>query len=192
MNMNQFVDLIGFENDYEIMLEYPNVIRKKSNNRILKESINKAGYVLVSLNGLQYYKHRLLAQQFIPNPNNLPMIDHINRNKSDNRIENLRWVNNQENQLNRSSFRNIGYNFVDSLPDDITIEITHYNNHEFEFYYFNQNDRNFYFFNGVQNRQLHIKECSNRNGLLYVTMMNKNNKKVNVYMNKFLVEYGLI
>ncbi len=45
--------------------------------------------------------HRLIAIAFIPNPDNLPYIDHINRVKTDNRIENLRWVTPSENNLNQ-------------------------------------------------------------------------------------------
>lgn len=48
-----------------------------------------------------YYIHRLIAECFIDNPDNKPMIDHINRNRTDNRIENLRWVTQQENQNNK-------------------------------------------------------------------------------------------
>ena len=54
------------------------------------------------------YIHRLLAQTFIPNPNNYPCIDHINRNKLDYRLCNLRWVTHHMNCQNRKiSSRNI-------------------------------------------------------------------------------------
>jgi hypothetical protein len=44
--------------------------------------------------------HRLIALAYIPNPLNKPMIDHFDQNKLNNNIENLRWVNNSENQQN--------------------------------------------------------------------------------------------
>ena len=50
----------------------------------------------------KYLIHKLIAIAYIPNPDNKPFIDHINRNKIDNRIENLRWVTSSENNLNMS------------------------------------------------------------------------------------------
>jgi HNH endonuclease/NUMOD4 motif len=45
--------------------------------------------------------HRIVASAFIPNPDNKLHIDHINRDKSDNRVCNLRWATPQENELNK-------------------------------------------------------------------------------------------
>lgn len=52
-------------------------------------------------------QHRLLALTFLPNPNNYPDVDHINRNKRDNRLENLRWYAKSDNEKNKGlSVRN--------------------------------------------------------------------------------------
>ena len=50
--------------------------------------------------------HRLVALAFIPNPNNLPEIDHINNIKTDNRLDNLRWVNRSQNNHNKRIQKN--------------------------------------------------------------------------------------
>ena len=57
------------------------------------------GYHQVGLSGSRKtaFVHRLVAEAFLPNPENKPCVDHINGNRADNRIENLRWVTHKEN-----------------------------------------------------------------------------------------------
>lgn len=76
-------------------------IRNKKTGRILKNSIRKDGYcqVMLGRKTIPEYIHRLVAEVFIPNPKNLPQVDHINGIKSDNRVENLRWVDATENYM---------------------------------------------------------------------------------------------
>lgn len=81
---------------------------------ILTPSEDRKGYLVVILsNGGKERKHikvhRLVANAFIENNEDKPQIDHINRNKKDNRAENLRWVTNSENQFNSSKTRILNY-----------------------------------------------------------------------------------
>ena len=183
--------------DYEIFTDFPHVIRKRANGHIVKEHIENNGYVRLTLsekvNGRtvrhNYYKHRLVAKQFIENPDDLDYVDHINRNRLDNRIENLRWCSSSENNKNKSSTRGVEYDFFDNI-DDEAIVVTDYGTHRFENYYYVPDEDSFYFYNGVKYRRLHINE--KKNGYLFVYMMSTENKCVQVYLSKFKKLYGFI
>ena len=102
----EYVDLIGFAN-YEILAAEPFTIRRKDTKRVVSESVNKnTGYLQLNLNTtsgrVNRLKHRLIAQQFIPNPDNLSEVDHIDRNKLNNSLSNLRWVSRSDNLRNRT------------------------------------------------------------------------------------------
>lgn len=59
------------------------------------------GYRRVVVKGKHYKVHRLVAEAFIPNPENKPTVDHINRVRDDNRVQNLRWATHKEQAENR-------------------------------------------------------------------------------------------
>ena len=80
--------------------------------KILKSELDRSGYPVVTLsieNKQRTCKvHRLVASAFVPNPNNLPQIDHINCKRYDNRPENLRWCTQQDNTKWRDENHEIG------------------------------------------------------------------------------------
>lgn len=61
--------------------------------------VDRCGYHEVILNGKQYRVHRLVAEAFIPNPNNLPCVNHKDGNKQNNSVDNLEWVTYSENTI---------------------------------------------------------------------------------------------
>jgi hypothetical protein len=73
-------------------------------DKLLKYNIDQDGYAYYTLcvagSRHTFKAHRLVAEAFIPNPENKPAIDHINGIRTDNRVENLRWVTNKENSNN--------------------------------------------------------------------------------------------
>ena len=122
--------LTDFENDYEIEVEPPHRIRRRRDGRIISQFVVNTGYVHVVLNGRNYSYHRILARHFIPNPDNLPCVDHIDRNKTNNSIGNLRWVSAGENNRNKDRYRLQPREYLNTAPNDVT-EITIFNDVEY-------------------------------------------------------------
>lgn len=137
--------------DYEIFTEFPHEIRKKSNGRIIAFTRMNNGYLRCALNGKKYSVHRLIANNFIPNPENKPFVDHINHIRDDYHIDNLRWVDEAENNNNISCKFGIPYEFVDELERDCYV-IDYVGKWGFENYYVC--GTNILYFDGVKYRIL--------------------------------------
>lgn len=79
---------------------------KLMNGRFIKSSVKKNGYmnIILSKEGVtkNHHPHRLVAQSFIPNPENKPHVNHKDGNKTNNYVENLEWVTRSENMIHAS------------------------------------------------------------------------------------------
>lgn len=93
------------------IVDYPNYlvyedgrVFSKKRRKMLKPIETEKGYHIVNLSNDGKQKrcrvHRLVAQAYIPNPDNKPQVDHIDRVKTNNCVSNLRWATNGENQQN--------------------------------------------------------------------------------------------
>lgn len=75
------------------------------------------GYLMVRVGYKGYLVHRLVAQTFIPNPDNKPTVDHINRKRYDNRVANLRWATHREQRDNSAQVleaKDLGVRYCDN------------------------------------------------------------------------------
>lgn len=113
------MEIFGYEN--YVIYEEGDILNVNT-GKYLNPYLNNDGYYQVALckNGKakSLRIHRLIAIYYIPNPENKECIDHINRDRTDNRLENLRWVtkyeNNQNigtNRRNTSGHKNISFCF---------------------------------------------------------------------------------
>lgn len=111
--MRKDIIIDGKTTNYEISDD--GKIFNKKTGRELKGTYKTNEYhtvmLMIDKQSKIFLVHRLIAQAFIDNPNNYPIVDHINQNKYDNRIENLRWVDYSTNSQNvlRNKPRKIGY-----------------------------------------------------------------------------------
>lgn len=64
------------------------------------------GYLRMKIHAKLYLVHRIVAETFIPNPENKPTVDHLNRNRGDNRVKNLKWATYEEQWKNSSRWDN--------------------------------------------------------------------------------------
>lgn len=118
--MEEWKDIEGFEGLYQIsnlgrvrsldryllVERYGKTYKRIQKGGIISLQKNKDGYFQVQLHKgtrttvYTYRVHRLVAEAFIPNPENKPCVDHINTDITDNRVYNLRWATYKENANN--------------------------------------------------------------------------------------------
>lgn len=94
-------DIPGYEGKYQVSNTGEIRSLKFGKIKILKQYTDKCGYNVLTLseNGKRknHFVHRLVAMTFIPNPNNLPQVNHKDENKANNCVDNLEWCSRKYN-----------------------------------------------------------------------------------------------
>jgi hypothetical protein len=138
----------GYENLYEV--SNLGNIRRYGASRLRKYTISNMGYYRIYLtkNNTRkgYYVHRIVAEVFLENPDNLPHIIHISRCKLDNNAINLRYVPCGASMFNRTT-NNHGYTYkyIDELPAE-SVQIKHFGNNRYDRLYYSKSTETFYKF----------------------------------------------
>lgn len=98
--VEEWKDIKGYEGIYKIS-NLGKVVRIKGSQEHPMKIWNNGRYMEIRLSkggkSTHFTLHRLLAVHFIPNPNNLPFVNHIDEDKSNNKVENLEWCTNRYN-----------------------------------------------------------------------------------------------
>ena len=116
-------DIEGYEGLYQISsLGRVRSFTKKNNGKILKFTKTNSGYYQICLHKNKelknFYIHRLVAIHFIPNPDNKLCVDHIDTNKLNNCVSNLKWVTHKENNNNKLTKEHMKENHWDCKKEN--------------------------------------------------------------------------
>lgn len=149
--------------DYFITEDGKVFSNKQGTLKELKPFVNSSGYLIV---GIQVEKlvskqkrvHRLVAETYIPNSDNLPQVDHIDENKKNNEVSNLQWVTHQRNS-EKSKCKNI---WIVQTPDNEILEVYNLNK------YCRDNSLKFWslYYTLPENREKHWKKHYKGHSLL--------------------------
>ena len=104
---------LRIDNRYSIDRYYPHYVRKNDTGRIIKECVHHSGYIVLTIGDKKWLKHRVVALQWIDNPNGYDFVDHVNNDRTDNHVDNLRWCSRRQNANNRKDQTR-----VDSIPEE--------------------------------------------------------------------------
>jgi hypothetical protein len=153
---NEWFSLKKFPN-YEIS-KVSSEVRDVNTKEIVRTFQRRDRYILIKLEGDKkpYYIHKLMADQFLDHSEESNVIDHIDRDRANNSLSNLRYTTMSMNCLNKTSHGNIVYEYTDSLPEG-AFKLQPWEGIDLRFEYYQTGD-DVYVYNSASYRKLYKNE----------------------------------
>ena len=179
-------ETLKVDSNFQITTKYPhNVLKVDIYLKSCDTFINKDGYVICRLTDEDVPLHRLIATQWVLKPDNYcKVVDHINGDRNDNRVTNLRWTTFKENYSNQHSLNGKQFDLVEELPEN-TNQITRFNEFRFDNLYFHVESRTAYYFNSILYKKINIETSTKGE---YITCKDTYNKKHRIYIDELINE----
>ena len=168
---------------YEINTAYPHYIRDKRKLRVISMYVERNGYYRLNLkpdsdkDTPKPYQHTLIAKQWLDNDDveHKTQVDHINRDRVDNHVYNLRWTTPSENSSNKQGYKGDVYKYKRELPDDVR----GYHGHGIDLY---KLDGEYYVLNGLNKLYERLIKRVDKNNKPYIDVYNIYDSIVRVYV----------
>lgn len=176
-------ETLKLDGRYAISPEYPYEIIYRSTNRVIKVSTSYNEYKTVNIGGNTYGLHKVIAMQWLENPNNYKEVNHKDGNRSNNQLENLEWISHSENLKQRPKFTRRNYEFIDELPET-AVPLGKYKDVEYDRYYFDYDSEKLII--KSKNDRYRYVNFSNNRGKQQATLTDKDGKTHSVFWTKFL------
>jgi tyrosine-protein phosphatase YwqE len=142
---------------YEISI-LSSEVRDAETKEIVRTFQRRDRYILIKLEGDRkpYYIHKLMADQFLKHNEGSPVIDHIDRDRANNSLSNLRYTTASMNCLNKTSHCNVVYEYTNSLPEG-AFKLQPWEGIDLRFEYYQAGD-DVYVYNSASYRKLYKNE----------------------------------
>jgi hypothetical protein len=176
------------DTDYEIFSDFPYDICRRGSLYILAESMY-GGYPHVKLNQKIHTKHSIVMKQFKPHEptEEKVQIDHINHDRADYHLSNMRWCTGKQNMKNKIGYGGYLYEYVPEIPED-SIRVEDYSGYQLSDIYFHEDT--FFEYNGISYRKLRINIT--KHGSSLVQIMTEDGKYIRMFYIVFKETYNMI
>ena len=179
-------EVLAFDSDYEIFSEFPYPIRRKGSDKIQSEFIDSQ-YINTTIKRKRVLKHRLIALQWIDNedPQNKTQVDHIDRNKLNNHVNNLRWVSHSENMRNRDYTPKRELEYIERLPENV-IQVNDFEEIQLDRYYYDIDNERLLFETRNRKRNYRIIYPCLISNQLCITLVDSNGNRMKRSYTRFM------